>query len=171
MYARLTTSIGLALLCLAAGCGVENAGDVGCVTGSSIETVCTVNGGGTATSSNDPAPVPLAFTSFDDGCVGSCKDGFSAFFETPTFNCLISANSLPLGTAALTSGNVFCNEASGQHSSLTFASGSVTIESVDDVSLRASFTVELTMPEGDTIRVSNGTLSIGGCHDAEVCTF
>jgi hypothetical protein len=152
------------------GCDV---GDVGCVTGSTVETVCTVKGGGTATSSNGSATAPLAFSSFDDGCNGSCRTGFSAFFNTSTFTCLIDegGTNLSPGTAALTASNVFCNEAGAQQRSLTVSSGSLTIERVDDVSLSGSFSLELATPDGDTISITNGTLSIGGCHDAQVCTF
>ena len=147
--------------------------DVGCVTGSTIGTVCTVKGSGTASSSNGSAPAPIAFMSFDDGCNGSCKDGFSAFFDTSTFSCLIAEQDTKLspGTAALTDHDVLCNEIAGQQRSLTVTSGSLTIESVDDVSLRGNFSLSLATPDGDTISIANGTLSVGGCHDAQVCTF
>jgi hypothetical protein len=158
-----------------AGCDV---GDVGCVTGMAVETVCDVEASATSTDSSGSASI-TTLASPDSGCDGACTDNFLFFVQSASVNCLFFASTRPGGpslapqTITLPSDvvSIACTSKTASSPTVPVVSGTLTIESIDTVSLRATFTLRLSQPDGSPLDISNGTVSISGCHQAEVCTF
>ncbi len=115
----------------------------------------------------------------DSGCDGSCTDNFTFFVQSASVSCLFFASTRPDGssltpqTVTLPSDvvSVVCNSTTGSSPSVPVVSGTLTIESIDTVSLHATFELQLSQPDGTPLDITNGTVSISGCHQAEVCTF
>jgi hypothetical protein len=171
--------VALAIACLlVAGCDLGDVGDVGCVTGMAVETVCAVETSGTATDSSGSAMLS-SVASPDDGCDGSCTDNFTFFVQSASANCIFFASARPGGspltpqTVTLPSDvvSVVCTSTTASSPSVPVVSGTLTIESIDMVSLHATFALQLSQPGGSPLDISNGKVSISDCHDAEVCTF
>jgi hypothetical protein len=180
MKALLTAMGGVAIGCLAVvGCDL---GDVGCVTGSTIETVCSTQSNVFATLTRpgvQPADVKFDWT--DGNCDGACTAGYVSVdiqSSQGAFVCLISLSSnaalLTAQTFTLPSDELFvsCNTTDDTSSFFSPLAGAFTIDAVDATSLHAIFSMELARADdGATAQISSGSISINGCHDAEVCTF
>jgi hypothetical protein len=109
------------------------------------------------------------------GVCGHRCDQVGAQFDTPNvspptglqFLCVVTVTG-PIApmTLALPATNV--DIACGDGATLT--SGGLTIESVDANDFRASFSMTVTARDGTIVELSNGHVSITGCHDqAEQC--
>jgi hypothetical protein len=183
MYRSPLSPIGLAIVCLGTvGCNSAGTlGDPGCVTGSAIETVCSVSASASANLAPAGAPSEMKLSPSEGNCDGSCTDNFTVFLESSGNQLVCGFSADGLGNAPPLTAQTFalpskrlsisCNTADEMFSPFEPVSGTFTINSVDVVSLHATFSMQLTRADGATFEILNGTLTIGGCHDALVCTF
>ena len=177
LVARIAAFFAVAIVVPTAG-GCDDHPRPACPTGSVFVVVCSTGSSAKVTLSTAPVS-ETALDRTEGACdTQDCADGFRISFlsESPSFSCTLTADKgVSIGQVHLPNANISFNCSDGAirfyDDFYEVSEGTLTITTLDKTSVRANVDLDITRKDSSATGHVAGTLSIDGCHDADVCTL